>query len=59
MVARLSLRICANSPELPYFSKRVLIEFSLIVKAAPLIFVPGRGSANSSALGPRKRECIS
>ena len=48
MVARLSLRICANSAELPYFSKRVLIDFSLIVKAAPLIFVSGRGSANSA-----------
>ena len=50
----------------------ILIDFLLTVKVATLIFIPGRGSAISSAkqgklgsiriyklFGPRKRECIS
>ena len=47
----------------------ILIDFSLTVKAATLIFISGRGSAISSAeqgksgcinklFGPRKRACI-
>ena len=45
----------------------MLLDFSLTVKAAILIFIFGRGSAISSAkeeksgqlFGPRKRACIS
>ena len=54
-------------------AKLLLIDFSLTVKAATLIFISGRCSAISSALegksgyiylvnklfGPRKRACIS
>ena len=34
---------------LTHFIKKVLIDFSLTVKAATLIFIPGRGSAILSA----------